>query len=219
MGRSILPSEAIDGQLQSTLATRAHAKRMRTEQNWCCEHAQQADNCQACAPSKIHVRIPPTATRPCPGQAAAGTAAEPEGEPATDVPTSTAQRHAYLALLRERALEERRTRNNRIRELEERRNIALEERRTLELELVHGDAAFNELAEQSFAAIRARAARNPVLERDAAFADLVERSLVDIRAQAARRAPASPSPLNYEPAGSPVVAQQDRRRTPVHDAR
>ncbi|KAE8193042.1 hypothetical protein CF336_g4163, partial [Tilletia laevis] len=25
--------------------------------------------------------------------------------------------------------------------------------------------------------------------------------------------------LNYEPAGSPVVAQQDRRRTPVHDAR
>ncbi|KAL9938350.1 hypothetical protein V8E36_002973 [Tilletia maclaganii] len=56
MGRPILTSEAREGQLQNTAATRAHAKRMRAEHNWCCEHASKADVCEECKPSKTQVR-------------------------------------------------------------------------------------------------------------------------------------------------------------------
>ncbi|KAK0525868.1 hypothetical protein OC834_005004 [Tilletia horrida] len=61
MGRPILQSEALEGKLQSTTATRAHAKRMRAEQNWCCEHGTRADECYGCTPA--HKKSPHTFAR------------------------------------------------------------------------------------------------------------------------------------------------------------
>ncbi|KAE8234150.1 hypothetical protein CF326_g818 [Tilletia indica] len=148
MGRSIFQSEAIDGRLQSTSATRAHAKRMRAEQNWCCEHAQVADACQDCVPSKIQARRvgPVSSFHPCrygthgyPQRGAAPSGAHHNGSRSGSTTASaTRDERTVIANLLERR---------------GRREGADDD--------AARDASFSELVERSLVDIRARGRRRP----------------------------------------------------------
>ncbi|KAE8222915.1 hypothetical protein CF319_g3962 [Tilletia indica] len=149
MGRSIFQSEAIDGRLQSTSATRAHAKRMRAEQNWCCEHAQVADACQDCVPSKIQARRVGTVSsfHPCrygthgyPQRGAAPSGAHHNGSRSGSTTASATrdERTVIANLLERRGRREGADDNDAAR-----------------------DASFSELVERSLVDIRARGRRRP----------------------------------------------------------